>query len=91
MQTKTTIENIFNGVQILIYFLFIMVILNFLLFKYKPYVFLFVVFLFWSLRFLNPITANYNLYKSQKQLLFGGGPNEDNSDKNGEIETFSEM
>lgn len=92
MQTKNTIENIFNGVQILMYFLFIMVILNFLLFKYKPYLFLLIVFLFWSLRFLNPITANYNLYKSQKQLIFGGGLNIDNNDtNNGGVETFSEM
>jgi hypothetical protein len=40
-------------------------------------------------RFINPITVNYNLYKAQKQSLFGGGPNKNTEDDlELEVETF---
>jgi hypothetical protein len=38
-------------------------------------------------RFINPMTVNYNLYKAQKQSLFGGGPDK-STEMDLEVETF---
>jgi len=89
MQTKKEIEKIFERAQILMYILIALGILLAcstcaLLGPYKNYIVLLIL-LLWLTRFLNPITANYNLYKAQKQSIFGGGPNKDTQ---GEIETF---
>ena len=52
----------------------------------KYYFILFVIMIFLS-RFINPMTINYNLYKAQKQSLFGGGPNK-STELDLEVETF---
>jgi hypothetical protein len=88
MKTKERIENLFNISQKIMYsFLIIMILL--LLFSkstVKYYFMLFVIGLFLS-RFINPMTVNYNLYKAQKQSLFGGGPDK-STELDLEVETF---
>ena len=89
MQTKKEIEKIFERAQILMYILialgiFLACSTSELLSPYKNYI-AFIILLLWLTRFLNPIAANYNLYKAQKQSIFGGGPSKDTQ---GEIETF---
>jgi len=85
MQTKKNIENIFNIVQLIMYFLILVMVflLAFSEWKYRYYIALFIL-IVWLTRLLNPITVNYNLYKAQKQSIFGGGPSIDVV----EIETF---
>jgi hypothetical protein len=75
IKTKERIEKIFNISQIIMYLLisimFILLIISKSTMKY--YFMVFIIFLFLS-RFINPINVNYNLYKAQKQSVFGGGP-----------------
>ena len=75
MKTKERIEKIFNISQIIMYLLIsIMIILLIISKSTMKYYFMgFIIFLFLS-RFINPINVNYNLYKAQKQSVFGGGP-----------------
>jgi len=89
METKKEIEKIFERAQILMYILialgiFLACSTTSLLGPYKNYIALLIL-LLWLTRFLNPITVNYNLYKAQKQSIFGGGPNKDDKE---DIETF---
>jgi len=86
MQTKKEIEKLFDQVQLIMYALFLVAILTigFTSWPYKNYLG-FVILLIWLTRFLNPIKVNYNLYKAQKQSIFGGGPSKETA---GEIETF---
>lgn len=86
MQTKLEIEKIFMYAQIVSYILIALGIflVGFTSWPYKNYV-AFIIILLWLTRFLNPITTNYNLYKAQKQFLFGGGPTKDVKE---DIETF---
>lgn len=75
MKTKAKIENMFNISQKIMYLLLIIMLLL-LIFsksKMKYYFTLFVIMVFLS-RFINPMTVTYNLYKAQKQSMFGGGP-----------------
>ena len=86
MKTKERIEYLFSISQKIMYSLLIIMILL-LIFsksKMKYYFMIFVIMVFLS-RFINPITVNYNLYKAQKQSLFGGGPDKKELD----IETFT--
>jgi len=84
LKTKEYIEKRFNVAQIIIYILIVFAFLVlFINFKNKYYFILLVSLLFLT-RFLNPIVVNYNLYKGQKQILFGGGPDKSTE----EIETF---
>jgi NhaP-type Na+/H+ and K+/H+ antiporter len=86
METKKTIEKIFTGAQIVMYVL--LLIMLYVLFNttsgYKTAITV-TILLLWLTRFLNPITANYNLYKGQKQLLFSDGPSKNTED---DIEAF---
>lgn len=86
METKKTIEKIFTGAQIVMYVL--LLIMLYVLFNttstYKTAITV-TILLLWLTRCLNPITANYNLYKGQKQLLFSDGPTKDTED---DIEAF---
>ena len=86
MQTKKEIERIFANAQLVMYGLIALAIflVGFSDWQFKNYVAVFILFL-WLTRFLNPITVNYNLYKAQKQSIFGGGPNKNTQE---EIETF---
>lgn len=86
MQTKLEIEKFFANAQIVSYILIALgiFIVGFTSWSYKNYV-AFIIILLWLTRFLNPFTTNYNLYKAQKQSLFGGGPTKDTKE---EIETF---
>jgi len=86
MQTKKEIERIFANAQLVMYGLIALAIflVGFSDWRFKNYVAVFILFL-WLTRFLNPITVNYNLYKAQKQSIFGGGPNQNTQE---EIETF---
>jgi hypothetical protein len=86
MQVKKNIEQLFNIAQIIMYGLILLSILlvSFSKWNYR-YIFLLTVVLIFLLRLFNPITVNYNLYKAQKQTIFGGGPTKTVED---EIETF---
>jgi hypothetical protein len=86
MQTKKQIEKLFNIAQLIMYALIALTICLVALTKWR-YRFIVTVFvlLLWLTRLLNPITANYKLYKAQKQLIFGGGPTESATN---EIESF---
>ena len=86
MQTKKEIEQMFAKAQIVFYILIVLGIylVGFSEWSGRNYVGVFIL-LLWLTRFLNPITANYNLYKAQKQSIFGGGPTKNVKE---EIETF---
>jgi hypothetical protein len=86
MQTKKKIERIFYMTQIIMYCLiaFTIVFMVASEWRYKSVIVMIVIIL-WLTRLLNPITYNYNLYKAQKQSIFGGGPTKNTED---EIETF---
>ena len=86
MQTKLEIEKMFDKAQLIMYVLLAIAIAlcGFSSWPYRNYIGFLVLF-FWLTRFLNPIVANYNLYKAQKQSIFGGGPSKSTA---GEIETF---
>jgi hypothetical protein len=88
MKTKERIESLFNISQKIMYSLLIIMILLLLFSKsnMKYYFMIFVIMLFLS-RFINPMTVNYNLYKAQKQSLFGGGPDK-STELDLEVETF---
>jgi hypothetical protein len=88
MQTKKRIEELFTNAQYIIYTLIVLTVCLLIMTKGQSnivIVFAVIVILLFLTRLLNPITANYNLYKAQKQLLFGGGPTKDLEE---EIETF---
>jgi hypothetical protein len=86
MQTKKEIEQMFAKAQIVFYILIVLGIylVGFSEWSGRNYVAALIL-LLWLTRFLNPITTNYNLYKGQKQSIFGGGPTKDTQE---EIETF---
>jgi hypothetical protein len=75
LQTKQTIEKLFDAAQIFMYVLILLTIylLGKTEWRYR-YIMAVLVLLLFSTRFFNPIMANYKLYKGQKQSLFGGGP-----------------
>jgi hypothetical protein len=88
MQTKKRIEELFTNAQIMMYILIGLVVLCMVITKGQSHLvlaFAFIVLLLFLTRLLNPIVANYNLYKAQKQSIFGGGPT---NDIEAEIETF---
>jgi len=86
MQTKKKIERIFDIAQLIMYSLIVLTIclLAFSEWRYK-FVVAFLILFIWLTRLLNPMTANYKLYKAQKQSIFGGGPTKDVEE---EIEMF---
>ena len=85
LAAKRRIEFIFNMAQIIMAVLIIAaLVVPFLKWKYK-YLFSLTVLGLFLTRYLNPIVANYNLYKAQKQSIFGDGPT---NDPNEEVETF---
>lgn len=87
MQVKKKMERLFFNIQV---FMFCLIILSIILISFSQWhyknVIAFSVFLLWLTRLLNPISSNYNLYKAQKQSLFGGGPTKNVTN---EIETFA--
>lgn len=87
MQTKKHIETIFYTTQLIMYVLIVLSITIIVVYPYWRYRYIpaVIVIALWLTRFLNPITTNYNIYKAQKQLIFGGGPTENVT---AEIETF---
>ena len=86
MVTKKKIEQLFNATQLIMYVLLVAAILiaSFSEWRYKN-VLVIAILLLWLTRLLNPITYNYNLYKAQKQSIFGGGPTDETAN---EIESF---
>jgi hypothetical protein len=84
MHTKKNIELIFNIAQIVMYILLLLSIIFLFSDSSYKYIFFFLVILIWLTRIFNPIIINYNLYKAQKQFIFGDGPSNDIN----EIETF---
>ena len=87
MATKKNIETYFYNAQLITYALIalsiiILVVCHDWRYSFLPLV---IVLILWLTRFLNPITVNYNIYKAQKQLIFGGGPT---AEVAAEIETF---
>ena len=88
MKTKERIENLFTMSQKIMYALLMSMILLLLFSKsILKYYFMLVVILLFLSRFINPMTVNYNLYKAQKQMLFGGGPDK-STELDLEVETF---
>ena len=74
MQTKQKIQTWFNTAQIIAYLLLIsFIVVLFFQFKGK-YIAIACIVLLLSTRFLNPMMVNYNLYKAQRQDIFGSGP-----------------
>ena len=72
MQTKHALETWFAIVQIVM-ILFIVLAL-YALIVHRNALLVFLVLFLWLTRFLNPMLANLNVYKAQRQSLFGGGP-----------------
>ena len=88
MKTKERIENLFNISQKIMYsLLFIMILLIIFSKSIMKYYFMTIVIMVFLSRFINPMTVNYNLYKAQKQSLFGSGPNK-STELDLEVETF---
>jgi hypothetical protein len=74
MAHKRNIERLFALTQVITIIAALVIIgLLFTNFKYKYYLVAISVLLYLT-RFLNPISATHNLYKGQRQALFGGGP-----------------
>jgi hypothetical protein len=71
MQTKEKIQFWFNSVQFIAYSLIILLMV--VLFFQFNYIIVALIILLLCTRYLNPMMANYNLYKAQRQALFGGG------------------
>ena len=75
MQTKEKIQSWFNIVQIISYLLLLVaLVVPFFQFRWN-YSLSAVIIILLSTRYLNPMLSNYNLYKAQRQSIFGGGPN----------------
>lgn len=75
LASKRRIEFLFNAIQLIMLLLIVVsVIILFSNLKYKYFIAIIVLVLFLT-RYLNPIVANYGLYKAQKQSFFGAGPN----------------
>jgi hypothetical protein len=84
MQTKKYIEHLFTMTQLFFLgFLSVLVLGTFYVYKhakinkYHQHILCYGFTLFLlllSTRLLNPISANYSLFKAQKQNIFGGGP-----------------
>ena len=77
MQTKEKFQKIFDTLQIITYILLlglILCVVPFFQFEWKKTVIVCIVLLLLT-RYLNPMMVNYNLYKAQRQALFGSGPN----------------
>lgn len=85
LEAKKRIEFLFNSIQVIMFLLMIIsIVVLFSTFKYKYLIAIIVLGLFLT-RYLNPLVANYGLYKAQKQSIFGSGPN-NNPDE--DVETF---
>ncbi len=86
MKLKKRLELLFTITQfIVIVAMLVSVAFLFSKSKYKYFFAIGLVLLYFT-RFLNPHSVSYNLYKSQKQSIFGGGPN-----KAPEEEIFNEI
>ena len=60
--------------QFIMYILFISaIVVLFSKWNFK-YHYIAIIIAIWLTRYLNPMIANYSLYKGQKQQTFGGGP-----------------
>jgi len=80
MKLKKKIELLFTITQFIFIILFTLLISVIFTKKKIKYVLLIFIILLYLTRFLNPHAVSYNLYKSQKQSLFGGGPNKSPDD-----------
>ena len=85
---KRRIELLFNLTQLFFYLIIISTGICAIVGKCR-WIYIFGAVLLWLTRYLNPVTANYNLYKAQKQLIFGDGPQTKRASPQ-EIETFQE-
>ena len=72
MKVKNMIETITNVMQLFFYIAIIMIIVTFIYYpKYKyKWIIMYVVFVLYLFRFINPLSTNYGLMKAQKQQLF---------------------
>ena len=74
MAHKRNIERLFALTQVITVIAALVIIgLLFTNFKYKYYLVAISILLYLT-RFLNPMSATHNLYKGQRQAMFGGGP-----------------
>jgi hypothetical protein len=74
IKIKQRIEALFVIAQFIMYILLISaVVVLFSRWNFKYY-YIAIVIAIWLTRYLNPMVANYSLYKGQKQQIFGGGP-----------------
>jgi len=74
MRIKKRIETLFILAQLAMYILLVStIVVLFSRWNFKYYYVAIVVAVLLT-RFLNPMVANYSLYKGQKQQIFGGGP-----------------
>ena len=75
MQTKEKFQNWFNTFQVCAYLLILfLIVVPFFQFEWKTTIVVCIILLLLT-RFLNPMMSNYNVYKAQRQSIFGGGPN----------------
>ncbi len=80
MRLKKKIELLFTITQFIVLIsLVVLISVMFTKKKIKYVIIMFLVLLYLT-RFLNPHAVSYNLYKSQKQSVFGGGPNKSPDD-----------
>jgi len=77
MKLKTRLETIFSFIQYFFIVGFILVVILILLNRKVGKIVLIVLLVLLFTRFLNPLTAQYGLYKVQKLALFGHGPPKD--------------
>jgi len=78
MRIKKRIETLFILAQLAMYILLVTtIVVLFSRWNFKYY-YIAIAVAIWLTRYLNPIVANYSLYKGQKQQIFGGGPTNKN-------------
>ena len=74
IKIKQRIEALFILAQFIMYILFISaIVVLFSKWNFK-YHYIAIIITIWLTRYLNPMIANYSLYKGQKQQMFGGAP-----------------
>ena len=74
MQTKQLMQHWFGLLQGIFIGLGVLIIAMFALGQRWRWVVFLLVLFWWLTRYLNPMMANLNLYKAQRQNLFGSGP-----------------
>ena len=76
IEIKNKMESLFNNLQLIFYFLFILSFVVFIVKKRVGLIFITILLLLFITRYLNPMTTNNNLFKAQKQYFLNASSTE---------------